>query len=799
MLGRFVPEFGQIVAMTEFSRYHHFTVDEHLLRAVGFVSELEHGRLGEDHPLSHEIFPTLENRRVLYVATFLHDIAKGRPEDHSIAGAQVARELCPRFGLSKPETATVAWLIEHHLVMSEVAQRRDLFDPKTISDFAELVQSPERLKLLLVLTVADIRAVGPGVWNGWKGELLRTLYHETEPVLSGGHTAGGRAQRATAAREEFAKAMTAWSPEEVGRHTSRLNDPYWLTTDLKLQVAHAKLIDKAQAQNALFSASHDTDAFRGVTRIIVYMPDHPHLLATIAGACAISGADIVDAQIATTSDGWALDTVVLRRDFDSADETRRAGRIAETIERALRGELQLPEAVERKAAPLRQNDPFDVEPQIAISNSLSDHSTVIEIACHDRPGLLYDITRALRELNLNIRSAHIATFGERRGRCVLCAGSVRPPNPQCGTNGTDSHGAVSRARPRGPGRERNRRRSGQHRRAGRRAGMNLVRSALTVGSLTAASRLLGFVRDILIAAALGTGAVADAFFVAFRFPNLFRRLFAEGAFNAAFVPLFSGRLQSQGPDTARSFAGEAASVLLWALIVFTAVCELAMPLIAYVIAPGFSDTPDKFDLTILLTRIAFPYLAFMSLVALVSGVLNALGRFTAAAAAPILLNLVLITTLLRDRSARSRWAVRRRRDARLGRLPCRRATAFNGLDCGISGGLRPAPSTTTTDTRRKTSDFPRDSGNHCRRSHPDQHRDRHDHRVISGRCGILSLLRRPRLSVAAWPWSASPWALCSCLTFPGGWPPAMIKARSLHRTAPASCRCCSPYPRRSRS
>ena len=175
--------------------------------------------------------------------------------------------------------------------------------------------------------------------------------------------------------------------------------------------------------------------------------------------------------------------------------------------------------------------------------------------------------------------------------------------------------------------------------------MNLFRSALTVGAMTATSRVLGFVRDVLIAASFGTGLVADVFFVAFRFPNLFRRLFAEGAFNAAFVPLFSGRLEAEGSGAARRFATEAASSLLWVLIVFTALFELAMPLLVYVIAPGFSDSPEKFDLTVLLTRIAFPYLAFMSLVALVSGILNAVGRFAVAAAAPILLNIVLISTL----------------------------------------------------------------------------------------------------------------------------------------------------------
>jgi putative peptidoglycan lipid II flippase len=175
--------------------------------------------------------------------------------------------------------------------------------------------------------------------------------------------------------------------------------------------------------------------------------------------------------------------------------------------------------------------------------------------------------------------------------------------------------------------------------------MNLVRSAMTVGGMTLVSRVLGFVRDILIAGALGTGPIADAFFVAFKFPNLFRRLFAEGAFNSAFVPLFAKRLEGEGQASAKRFAEEALSVLLTALILFTIAAQLAMPWLMYVIAPGFADTPDKFEMGILFTRIAFPYLLFMSLVALLSAVLNSVGRFTAAAAAPILLNLVLIAAI----------------------------------------------------------------------------------------------------------------------------------------------------------
>ena len=172
ILACFIPEFGKVVAMTQFNMYHHYTVDEHLIRAVGILAALEKGRLSEEHPLAVVLFPTLKSRRSLYVATLLHDIAKGRTEDHSIAGERIARALGPRLGLSPEETETTAWLVRHHLLMSETAQMRDLNDFKTILDFTAVVQSPERLKLLLILTVVDIRAVGPGVWNGWKGQPL---------------------------------------------------------------------------------------------------------------------------------------------------------------------------------------------------------------------------------------------------------------------------------------------------------------------------------------------------------------------------------------------------------------------------------------------------------------------------------------------------------------------------------------------------------------------------------------------------------------------------------------------------
>ena len=414
VLGRFIPDFGRVVSMMQFNMYHHFTVDEHLIRTIGFLSGIERGKFAMEHPVSSEVVRTIDSRRALYVAALLHDMAKGRDEDHSIAGARIARELGPRLGLNASETETAVWLVEHHLSMSLFAQSRDLNDPKTLRDFAALVQSRERLKLLLLLTVADIRAVGPGVWTGWKGQLLRTLYFETEPLLGGGHTTLSRSERVARAQDELRERLAGWPKHDLERFIDRHYPSYWLRTDLAMVAEHAKLIRDAEAQSRPIVTHIATDAFRGVTEITLLAPNHPRLLAMVAGACTGAGANIVDAQISTTRDGMALDTIHLEREFDHAeDEERRARKIAITIERLLRGDVRLAEVVSTKRKPKARLSAFTVEPQVAIDNTLSDALTVIEINGLDRPGLLYDVTREISDLNLDIASAHIATFGEK--------------------------------------------------------------------------------------------------------------------------------------------------------------------------------------------------------------------------------------------------------------------------------------------------------------------------------------------------------------------------------------------------
>jgi len=415
VLGQFVPAFGRIVAMMQFNMYHHYTVDEHLLRCIGALSDIEAGR-AEDAKFASELMRTIQprHRDLLYVALFLHDIAKGRIEDHSIAGARIARHLCPRLGFTPAETETVAWLIEVHLMMSSVAQSRDLSDRMTIENFSAVMQSVERLKLLTILTAADIKAVGPGVWNGWKAQLIRTLYYETEPVLTGGFSEVNRAQRVAVAQAEFRAELTDWTAAEIDAYIALHYPAYWLKVDLPHKIAHARFLHSAAQEGKSLATTVAFPAARGVTELTVLAPDHPWLLSIIAGGCAVAGANIVDAQIFTTTDGRALDTISVSREFElDADEARRAARVTVSIEKALRGDLKLPEVVAKRETAKARLKAFAVLPEVTINNGWSSRYTMVEVTGLDRPGLLFELTATLSKLSLNIASAHVATFGER--------------------------------------------------------------------------------------------------------------------------------------------------------------------------------------------------------------------------------------------------------------------------------------------------------------------------------------------------------------------------------------------------
>lgn len=414
VLGRFIPAFGKVVSMMQYNMYHHYTVDEHLVRTVGEVAAIEQGKDAAALPLSVKLIKTIQNRRVLFVAALLHDISKGQDGDHSILGAEVARKLCPRLGLDASETDTVSWLIEQHLTMSNTAQSRDLSDPKTIRAFADTVQSIERLKLLTLLTVADTRAVGPNTWNGWKGQLLRTLYYETEQRLSGGHGHGAQSDRVTAAQNDFRAALAGANDVDAEAFIARAYPDYWLKTDTRKQVEHARLLAATETSGLRLATEVKPDSFTAVTEFTVLAPNHPRLLAMFAGACAAAGANIVGAHISTTRDGMAIDTFLLQRAFEhDDDEIRRGKRISDMIEKLLKGESWPQRILPQSKADQGARKQFAVPSDVVIDNSLSDQFTVIEASGLDRTGLLYDLTSTLSDLSLDITSAHITTFGEK--------------------------------------------------------------------------------------------------------------------------------------------------------------------------------------------------------------------------------------------------------------------------------------------------------------------------------------------------------------------------------------------------
>ncbi|HEX4292535.1 MAG TPA: [protein-PII] uridylyltransferase [Rhizomicrobium sp.] len=413
VFGRFVPEFGRVVAMMQFNMYHHYTVDEHLIRAVGNVAAIERGELKNEHPLSSEIVKRVKSREALYCAMLMHDIAKNMKGDHSDEGADIARRLCPRLGLSPEDTAAVAWLVKNHLVMSDTAQKRDLADPKTVRDFVDAVQSPEMLRLLLILTVADIRAVGPGVWNGWKGQLLRELYYEAEALMTGGDAAPARSARIAEAKAALAERIADLPAAARERALTRHYDNYWLAFDAAAHERHARLMTRAGETGELVALAAESNDFRAVTEIVIATPDHPGLFSQLAGAVSVSAGSVVDAKVFTTTDGFALDVFSVQdADGGPFGDAARVERLREAIVRTLTGEMA-PRAHFARRRQRRRNSAFRVRPRIHFDNDASTTATVVEMEGLDRAGLLYEVTRALFESGLSISSAIVSTYGER--------------------------------------------------------------------------------------------------------------------------------------------------------------------------------------------------------------------------------------------------------------------------------------------------------------------------------------------------------------------------------------------------
>jgi [protein-PII] uridylyltransferase len=400
----------------QFDTYHVFTVDEHTIEAVRVLNQLEQGELAGIAPVATALIGQVQSRRALYVAMLLHDIAKGRGGDHSELGAAIAQELCPRLGLSAEETETVSWLVLHHLVLSQTAFKRDIDDPKTILDLAELVQSPERLRLLMALTVADMRAVSSKIWNNWKATLLREIYWRVAEVLAGGLNVPERDTRVARARQAASAALEAegWSAADREAFLSLGYPAYWLGFDPETHLRHARLVRDAEAAGQALSIKTVVLPERGVTEVTVYTADHPGLFSKIAGALAVAGASIVDARIHTMTNGMALDTFWIQDAAGGAfDAPHRIARMSVLVEQALSGRLRIAEEIRKARPPFPRTRAIHVPPRVVIDNHASATHTVVEVNGRDRPGLLHDVTAAMSEQGVQIASAHVTTYGVR--------------------------------------------------------------------------------------------------------------------------------------------------------------------------------------------------------------------------------------------------------------------------------------------------------------------------------------------------------------------------------------------------
>jgi [protein-PII] uridylyltransferase len=409
VLSAFIPEFENIVAMMQFNVYHHYTVDEHIIQCVSCLAQIERGELVEELPVVSGILKDGVNRRIIYVALLLHDIGKGRPEDHSIIGAQLARRICPRLGLTAEETETVEWLVRYHLLMSDMAQKRDVGDPRTVRDFAKAVETRKRLDLLTVLTVCDIRGVGPGTWNNWKAMLLRQLYNVTAEALEGGLETISRERAVEDSRAALRARLADWTEAQVARETARHYDPYWHGLSTDTQEAFARLL--LDLPNDEIRIDLHPEPTRDATRASFALVDHPGIFSRLAGALALVGANVVDARTYTSKDGYATAVFWVQDIEGHPYEASKLQRLQAMIDKTLKGEVRPRTALADRDKVKKRDREFRFPTHITFDNEGSEIYTIIEVDTRDRPGLLYDLTRTLAANHIYIASAVIATYG----------------------------------------------------------------------------------------------------------------------------------------------------------------------------------------------------------------------------------------------------------------------------------------------------------------------------------------------------------------------------------------------------
>ena len=410
-LGAFIPDFGRIVALMQFNMYHWFTVDEHTIQCLKVLSEIE--KLPSNHGTTIEKILSKKslNRKILYLAILFHDIGKGLENDHSIEGEKIAAKLCKRFSLKDSERKKICWLVRHHLLMSDFAQKRDLSDQKTIIDFKDYVKDKETLDLLFVLTVCDIKGVSADAWNNWKSSLLDSLYFQTLQLVSTDVKVETRSERINTAKKKLEGYLQGFKKQEIKKETSRHFDAYWLVLDTTTQKLIAKMINSLEQDPVQIQPSYDNE--REITKIIFVMEDHPGIFSRLAGALAIASANVIDAKTFTTKDGIANFIFWIQDNHGKTYDERKTKKLLDTVKKTLSGEIITKSILDKQDKIKDRERYFEVPTKISFDNKGSHKQTIIEVDTRDRLGLLYDITNTLFRNQITIRSAVIATYGEQ--------------------------------------------------------------------------------------------------------------------------------------------------------------------------------------------------------------------------------------------------------------------------------------------------------------------------------------------------------------------------------------------------
>jgi [protein-PII] uridylyltransferase len=420
ILGKYLPEFGRIIGMMQYDLFHIYTVDAHTLLVIKNMRRLRHEARREALPLAGEVFYRLPKQELLYVAGLYHDIAKGRGGDHSELGADDARAFCQRHGLSTRDGKLVAWLVRNHLTMSVTAQRKDISDPDVVHEFARTVGDLVHLDYLYVLTVADINATNPALWNSWRASLLRQLYLETKRALRRGlDNPQDKQDWIDENRDEALKLLTERDHDlqVIEALWANIGDEYFLReTPWDIAWHTEALMERRDGREplVLMRESETGQGNQGAgSQIFIYTPDSRNLFAATVNALDTLGLTIVDARIITSTDGFSLDTYIVldKNGTPIGDDWPRIERIRKTLTDTLKQPETFGATVSRRMP--RRHKHFDVPTEVVISNDIANDRTVVDIQSLDRPGLLAHIGRIFVRFELLVQNARIATLGER--------------------------------------------------------------------------------------------------------------------------------------------------------------------------------------------------------------------------------------------------------------------------------------------------------------------------------------------------------------------------------------------------